>query len=81
MWTWSLHPQGAARLHGPCSGSLSQTQLRLAVWFRIVPLLCRQRDPRVLHDQEEGPTESATHFINLLQPSETAQLPEEEHVA
>lgn len=37
------------------------------------------RHPWVLHHPQEGPAEPAADLVDVLQPAEAAQLPEEEH--
>ena len=48
---------------------------------KVVALYFRKCNTWIFHHQEEGPAESVTNFINVLQPFETSQLPEEEHIA
>lgn len=47
---------------------------------KAVAVCFRKCNSWIFHNQKEGPTESVTNFINMLQPFETSQLPEEEYV-
>jgi len=47
---------------------------------KFVALYFRKCNTWIFHNQEEGPTESVTNIINMLQSFETSQLPEEEYI-